>query len=94
MLQKGHGGHIPEISVIFFYFLLYYSTVYLGASVVAQWQRIYLPVQRYGFDPWVGKILWRRKQQPTPVFCLGNLMDRGAWWATVQGGGCKELDMT
>ena len=24
--------------------------------------------------------------------CLGNLMDRGAWWAVVQGH--KELDMT
>ena len=22
----------------------------------------------YGFDPWVGKIPWRRKWQPTPVF--------------------------
>ena len=21
-----------------------------------------------GFDPWVGKILWRRKWQPTPIF--------------------------
>ena len=21
-----------------------------------------------GFDPWVGKIPWRRKLQPTPVF--------------------------
>ena len=21
-----------------------------------------------GFDPWVGKILWRRKRLPTPVF--------------------------
>ena len=21
-----------------------------------------------GFDPWVGKILWRRAWQPTPVF--------------------------
>ena len=21
-----------------------------------------------GFDPWVGKISWRRKLQPTPVF--------------------------
>lgn len=37
MLQKGHGGHIPEIGVIFFYFLLYQSTVYLGVSVVVQW---------------------------------------------------------
>ena len=50
--------------------------------------------KRYEFDPWVGKILWRRKWQPTSVFCLGNLMDRGAWRATVQGRGCKELDMT
>ena len=23
---------------------------------------------RPGFDPWVGKILWRRKQLPTSVF--------------------------
>ena len=24
------------------------------------------------FDPWVGKILWRRKWKPTPVFLLGK----------------------
>ena len=28
--------------------------------------------KRHGFDPWVGKILWRRKQQPTPVFLPGE----------------------
>ena len=29
---------------------------------------------------------WRRKWQPTPVYsCLGNPMDKGAWWATVHG---------
>ena len=46
--------------------------------------------RRHGFDPWVGKIPWRRKWQPTPVF-LGywdtgywyNPTNRGAWWATV-----------
>ena len=27
---------------------------------------------RYVFDPWVGKILWRRAQQPTPVFLPGE----------------------
>ena len=36
-------------------------------------------------ETWVGKIPWRRKWQPTPYSCLGNLMDRGAWWATVHG---------
>ena len=25
-----------------------------------------------GFDPWIGKILWRRKWQPTPVFLPGK----------------------
>ena len=38
---------------------------------------------RCGFDPWVGKIPWRRKRQPSPVSCLENPMDRKAWWVTV-----------
>ena len=33
--------------------------------------------------PWV--ISWRRKWQPTPISCLESPMDRGAWWAAVQG---------
>ena len=28
--------------------------------------------RRHGFDPWVGKIPQRRKQQPTPVFLPGK----------------------
>jgi len=28
--------------------------------------------KRYRFDPWVGKIPWRRKWQPTPVFLPGK----------------------
>ena len=28
--------------------------------------------RRHRFDPWVGKILWRRKWQPTPVFLPGK----------------------
>ena len=28
--------------------------------------------RRHRFDPWVGKIPWRRKWQPTLVFLLGN----------------------
>ena len=41
--------------------------------------------KRQGFYLWVGKIPWRRKWQPTPVFLLENSMDRGAWQATVHG---------
>ena len=28
--------------------------------------------RRHGFDPWVWKIPWRRKWQPTPVLLLGE----------------------
>ena len=31
-----------------------------------------LAMQETWFDPWVGKIPWRRKWQPTPVFLLGK----------------------
>ena len=41
--------------------------------------------KRCRFDPWVGKISWRRKWQPAPIFLLENSMDRGAWRTTVHG---------
>ena len=48
---------------------------------------------RPGFNPWVRKIPWRRKRQPTPVLLPGkfhgwkNLIGYSPW-------GCKESDMT
>ena len=49
---------------------------------------------RHGFNSWGGKIPWRRKWQPTPVFLsMDNPMDGGAWQATVSWGH-KELDVT
>ena len=41
--------------------------------------------RKHRFDPWLGKVPWRRKWQPTPYSCLENPMDRGAWWATAHG---------
>ena len=37
------------------------------------------------FHPWVRKIPWRRKWQPSRCCCLENPVDRGAWRATVHG---------
>ena len=45
------------------------------------WQ--YRNCSRRGFNTWVKKMPWRRKDYPHP--CLENLMDRGAWQATVHG---------
>ena len=35
--------------------------------------------KRRGFDPWVGKIRWRRECNPLQYSCLENSTDRGAW---------------
>ena len=39
--------------------------------------------KRSSFDPWVGKI--QGNSNLLQYSCLGNSMDRGAWWATVHG---------
>ena len=41
--------------------------------------------RRPGFDPWVGKIPWRRKCNPLQYSCLGNPKNRGACRAIVHG---------
>ena len=59
-----------------------------GGALVAQLVKIHLQCRRPGFDPWVGKIPWRRERLPTPVFCLGEFHGLYSPW------GCKESDMT
>ena len=34
--------------------------------------KIYLQYRKPGFDPWVGKIAWKREWLPTPVFLPGE----------------------
>ena len=56
-------------------------------------RRICLQCGRPGFNPWVGKIPWRKEWQPTPVFLPGeshgqrSLVGYSPW-------GHKESDMT
>ena len=46
-------------------------------------------LKRYRFDPWVGKIPWRRAWQPTfqqfQHCCMENPVDTGAWRAGIRG---------
>ena len=49
--------------------------------------------RRHRFDPWVGKIPWRRRWQPTPVFLPGESHGRRSL-AGYSPQGCKELDTT
>ena len=74
--------------------LINISITSYGDSLVAQMVKN-LPAifRRPGFHLWVGKILWGRKWQPTPVFLPGKshgqrrLAGYSPW-------GCKELDRT
>ena len=58
------------------------------ASQIAQWLRSHLQCKRRRFDPWVGKIPWRRTWLPTPVFLPGefhgqrNLAGYSPWGRT------------
>ena len=44
----------------------------MGLPWWLRWWRICLKFGRPGFDPWVGKIPWRRAWQPAPVFLPGE----------------------
>ena len=51
---------------------VYSSQVTIGLPWWLRWQSICLQCGRPGFNPWVGKISWRRKWQPAPVFLPGK----------------------
>ena len=44
-----------------------------GFPLWLSWQRICLKCRKAGFDPWVGKIPWKRERLSTPVFWPGDL---------------------
>ena len=60
---------------------------------MAQTVRIFLKCRGSRFNPWVGKLPWKRRQLPTPVFLSGELHGQRSlvvsspWY-------CKESDMT
>ena len=64
-----------------------------SVSLVAQMVKTCLQCGGPGFNPWFGKILWRRAWQCTPVFLLGE-----SPWTEEPGGlqsmGSQESDMT
>ena len=49
-----------------------YSSEVVLTSGGSEVKAFCLQCRRPGFDPWVGKIPWRRKWQPTPVFLPGK----------------------
>ena len=53
---------------------------------MVSWWRVFLQCGRPGFNPWVGKIHWRKERLPTPVFWPGEFHGLYSPW------NCKESD--
>ena len=63
------GQYFPRIS----HFVDF--SVFYGITRLPRWlsgKESACQHRRHGFDPYVGKIPWSRKWQPTPVFLLGE----------------------
>ena len=68
-------------------------SITLWASVVAQTVENLPAMQETRFDPWVGKIPWKRKWLPSPVFLPGKFHVQKSL-AGYSPWGYKESDMT
>ena len=76
------------------------TTYYPGTSLMAQGRIHQLvkntptmqEIQDLGLIPGSGRSPGEGNGNPLQYFCLGNPMDRGAWWATAHG--IKEADKT
>ena len=69
------------------------SRLVMGLPWWLRGESICLQCERPGFDPWVGKISWRRKWQPTPVLLPGESHGRRSL-VDYSPRGCKESDTT
>ena len=59
-------------SLLFTLCNFYYPNFRLGLPLWLSGKESTCQCRRQGFSPWVGKILWRRKWQPIPVFLPGK----------------------
>ena len=77
-----------ESGLVMFSSLQPHGLYSLGLSWWLSWKRICPQCGKPVFDPWVGKISWRRERLPTPVFWPEESYGLYNPW------GHKELDIT
>ena len=91
----GNLRELNQLQCINFTWILIWTKLrcFRGLPWWLRWLSVCLQCGRPGFDPWVGKIPWRRKWQSTPVQLPGkshgqrSLVGYSPW-------GCKESDTT
>ena len=93
IVSSWHTCQILVVRGLFLNSSLFHCSMCIFASQVASGKESTCQCRRWGFEPWVRKILWRRKWQPTPVFLPGksygqrNLVAYSSW-------GHKQSDTT
>ena len=84
ILEKNWAPSVDQYRLQALQFLVHPIDL-LGLLQWLRQQRICLQCRRPRFNPWVGKIPWRREQQPSPVFLpqeshgQGNLAGYSPW---------------
>ena len=84
MWTQSESNHSFQIQISSFLSYLVQIMLSLGLPRWLSSDESSCQCRRHRFDPWVRKIPWRRKWQPTPYSCLGN-HGQGAWRVTVHG---------
>ena len=88
--EKELSSLVPAVLHIYVYYVFIYVLGFPGYSDA---KGVCLQCGRPGFDPWVRKIPWRKKWQPTPVLLPG----KSCGWRSLVGyspWGRRELRMT
>ena len=82
--MKGKTTYIPNVRNT----LKYTKIIFMGSQVVLVVKNLPVnpgDVRDVGSIPGLGRFPGKGHGNPLQYFCLENLMDRGAWWATVHG---------
>ena len=72
-------------SDFFFFFLILTFFSFEGFPCDSDSKESACNAREPGLIPWLGRSLGERNDYPLQYSCLENSMDRGAWWAIVDG---------
>ena len=73
---------------------LAFHSVILGFSCGSAGKKICLECRRPRFDPWVGKIPWRRERLPTPAFWPGEFHGLYSQWGHKESNTMEPLSLS
>ena len=66
------GSHGLTLCLLHLFFFSHWVQLYIQLPKWLSGKESSRQCRRIGFDPWFGKLLWRRRWQPTPVFWPGE----------------------